>query len=84
MAAWPFSFLPLSVADPLFVAFTIGALTWAFSAPSVSRASLWVFASISLLWVVQASQWSAVLTAAALIPALSPLLICKPTLGLAL
>lgn len=84
IAAWPVSFLPLSVADPIFVAFSIGALTWAFSGPSASPASLWVFASVPLLYVVQASQWSALLTAAALIPALSPLLICKPTLGLAL
>ncbi len=31
IAAWPFSFLPLSVADPLFVALSIGALTWALT-----------------------------------------------------
>jgi hypothetical protein len=84
IAAWPMSFLPLTVADPLFVALGVGALTWALTGPFASPACLWVFASVSLLYVIQASQWSALLTAAALIPALSPLLICKPTLGLAL
>jgi hypothetical protein len=84
IAAWPVSFLPLRFADPLFVAIGSSALIWALTARHASAASLWVLASVSLLWAVQASQWSTLLTAAVLLPALSPFLICKPSLGLAL
>src|SRR5262249_36410888 len=78
--------LPLRWADSLFVALGFGALA-AVLARGDGRPSgtLWVFVSASALFVAQHSQWSMLMTAAPFLPAaLGFVLICKPTIGLAL
>ena len=84
LAAVPFSLLPLRLADPLFVAAGAGALAWALTRERLDNPRLLLFASAAYLFALQTSQWSPLLTAAALQPTLGFLLACKPTLAIAL
>ncbi len=80
----PFSYLPMRWTDAIVAGLGIGVLTWAFLRTPAHRPGLWVLASAAGAHMVMSVQWSALLTAAALLPALGFLLACKPTLGAAL
>ncbi len=80
----PFSMLPLRVADPLFVSFGAGLLTWALTRKSLENPQLLVLLSLPFLDAIQASQWSPLLVGAVLTPFAGGLLVCKPTIGAAL
>jgi hypothetical protein len=86
LATLPLASLPLIVADAAFVGFGAFALAWVLMRESGGALTprLLVFASIPYAYVVQTSQWSPLLCAAAFVPAAGGLLLCKPTLGLAL
>lgn len=85
LATVPFAWLPLRAASAGFVGLGSGALAWTV-AGDARRASAgwWVFASACFIYVIRTAQWSPLLTAAALSPASGWLLVCKPSLGLAL
>ncbi len=80
----PFAWLPMAIVDPLFIGISTGLLAWALTRSQLQDPRLLVFLSLPFLVAFQASQWAPLLTAAALLPYGAPLLICKPTLGLAL
>ncbi len=80
----PFAFLQLRWADALFVGIGFGTLTWALTKKQLTNPQLLVIVSTAGICVMQTSQWSALLTAAALVPSLGWLLVCKPTVGFAL
>ena len=84
IAGLPFSWMPLPLADACFVAVGAWVLVWALTRGSVYSPTLWAFVSLSFLYVIQTSQWSTLITASVLLPALAPLWICKPTIGAAL
>ena len=79
----PFAWLPLRVADAAFAAVGAGALAWMISGAPERRPQFLVFTSFAFLIAASTAQWSPLMTAAALTPALGWLLACKPTLGLA-
>jgi hypothetical protein len=80
----PLAYLPMRWTDTIVVGVGIGALTWALLRTPAHHAGLWVLASASAAHVVMTAQWSALLTAAALVPWLGVLLVAKPSLGAAL
>jgi hypothetical protein len=80
----PIASLPLRWVDPLFVAAGFGLYTWAVTRWSVRAPALIALASLPALMTLQTSQWSLLVTGAALVPALGFLLVAKPTIGLAL
>jgi hypothetical protein len=81
----PFSVLPIRWADTLFVTLSAGLLAWALTAPGRPRAQLAVFGSFAFLLNAELAQWSAFITAAALLPPWGGLLLaCKPTTAAAL
>ncbi len=86
LVALPFAALPLRWADSLFVATGFGALAFVLTRDRWKRAGPpWVFASIAAVFVAQHSQWSMLMTAAPFVPAaLGFVLVCKPSIGLAL
>ena len=86
LVALPFAALPLRWADTLFVALGFGALAFVLTRDQWRRPGPpWVFASIVAVFVAQHSQWSMLMTAAPFVPAaLGFVLVCKPTIGLAL
>ena len=86
LVASPFAALPLRWADTLFVALGFGALAFVLTRDRWRRPGPpWVFASIASVFVAQHSQWSMLMTAAPFVPAaLGFVLVCKPTIGLAL
>jgi hypothetical protein len=79
----PFAWLPLWLADATFAAVGAGVLAWTISGARERRAQFLVFVSFAFVVAAATAQWSLLLTAAALTPALGWLLACKPTLGLA-
>lgn len=81
LVAVPFSFLTLRAADAAFVGLSSGALAWSLTRTRIANPQLLVFASLSFTNAVLTSEWSPVLVAAALTPALGALLAVKPTIG---
>ncbi len=84
LVAVPFSFVPLRVADAAFVGLSAAALAWSLTRERLGNPQLLVFASLSFTSAVLTSEWSPLLVAAALTPALGALLAAKPTIGLML
>ena len=84
VTALPLAPLPANVADAVFMAFSSAALAWALTRKTVRNPQLLVFASAAFLTAIGNVQWSPLMTAAGLLPALGFLLACKPTIGLAL
>jgi hypothetical protein len=80
----PLGLLPLRWADPLFVGLGFGLFTWAVTARRLLTPALVALISLPALMALQTSQWSLLLTGAALMPACGWLLVAKPTVGLAL
>jgi hypothetical protein len=78
----PLAWLPSTVAGPLFVFMSCSLLAYV-----VTRTEWWplcMFLSGSMFLTVVAGQWSALLTAALYVPALSWLAVVKPNIGLAM
>jgi hypothetical protein len=85
LVALPFAALPLLWADTLFVAVGFWALAFVLTRDRWRRPGpLCVFASASVVFIAQHSQWSLLVTAAVFMPSLGFVLACKPTIGLAL
>jgi hypothetical protein len=84
LAAVPLALWPIRLADPVFVGASAGALAWALTRERLNNPQLFLFVSAAYLFALQTSQWSPIMIAAILLPALSPLLACKPHLALAL
>jgi hypothetical protein len=84
IALIPFALLPLTAGRALFVG--LSTLLWAWAL--LKRPCYWPALvgglSLAALFVIGEGQWSPLLMAAALIPALGWLLAIKPTIGLAL
>ena len=80
----PASVLPLFAANALFAGCGAAALAWSLTRTRLNNPRLLVFASFAYLHAAQASQWSPLLTAAALTPGLAFVLAAKPTIGAAL
>lgn len=80
----PLALLPMRWADAIFVGLGFGAFAWAVTAKRMVTPALVALVSLGGLMVLQTSQWSLLLTGAALLPGLGWLLIAKPTIGLAL
>jgi hypothetical protein len=80
----PLALLPLRWVDPLFVGLGFGLFTWAVTTKRLFPPALAGLVSIGAVMAMQTSQWSPLLTAAALTPGLGWLLIAKPTIGLPL
>lgn len=83
VVAVPFALIPLHVSEGIFVAVSVGLFVWAVTRERIASPVLWVLVSYAGLQFMQVAQWSALMTAAALIPALNWLLVIKPTIGLA-
>jgi len=83
LALVPLAWLPLSWTDPLFVALGFGLFAWAVTARRDTMPALVGLASLPGLMALQTSQWSPLITAAALLPSFGWVLIAKPTIGLA-
>lgn len=77
----PVAGLPMPVAGAALLAAAAGALAWALTAHGWWR--LWLLASPGFIMALKVGQWSPLLTAAALLPALGAFAAVKPTLGLA-
>ena len=80
----PIAWMPLSWVDPIFVGLGFGLFTWAVTAERLAPPALVALVSLPALMTLQTSQWSLLLTGAALVPSLGFLLVAKPTIGLAL
>ena len=80
----PIAPLPLRWIDPLFVAAGFGVYTWAVTRSNLRAPALIALVALPALMALQTSQWSLLVTGAALVPALGFLLVAKPTIGLAL
>jgi hypothetical protein len=83
LALVPLAWLPLSLTDPLFVALGFGLFAWVVTARRDTTPALVGLASLPGLMALQTSQWSPLMTAAALMPSFGWVLIAKPTIGLA-
>ena len=84
VTAMPLALLPMRWADVIFVGLGFAAFTWAVTAKRLVTPALVALVSLGALMTLQTSQWSLLLTGAALMPGLGWLLIAKPTIGLAL
>jgi len=84
VAVLPLAPLPANLADAVFIAFGSAALAWALTRKTTRNPQLLVFVSVAFLTAVGNVQWSPLITAASLLPALGFLLACKPTIALAL
>jgi len=80
----PLALLPLRWVDPIFVGLGFALFTWAITAEKRVTPSVVALVSLPALMTLQTSQWSLLLTGAALAPWLGVLLVAKPTIGLAL
>jgi hypothetical protein len=76
----PFAPLRPAIAGALFVAISSALLGWAVARDAPQR--LWLFASAPFAMAALLGQWSPILTAAALLPALQFALAAKPNIGL--
>lgn len=84
LMAVPLAALPANAADAAFMALSSAALAWALTRKTARNPQLLVFASVAFLTAIGNVQWSPLMTAAGLLPAIGFLLACKPTIGLAL
>jgi hypothetical protein len=80
----PLAPLPLRLVDPLFVGLGFGVFVWAVTRERLVPPALVSLVSVAAILTLKTSQWSLLLTGAALIPAWGFLLVAKPTIGLAL
>jgi hypothetical protein len=80
----PLALMPLRWADPIFVGLGFGLFTWAVTTRRIVTPALVALVSLGALMTLQTSQWSLLLTGAALVPGFGWLLVAKPTIGLAL
>ena len=83
VALWPLTLVPLRLAVPSFVGLCAALLAYAIA----RRGELWqllMFLSPAYWASVQSVQWSPALAAALLLPALLPLMLVKPQLGVVL
>jgi hypothetical protein len=80
----PLAWLPLRWVDPIFVGLGFGLFTYGVTMRRVVTPALIALVSLAALMTLQTSQWSLLLTGAALVPGFGWLLIAKPTIGLAL
>ena len=80
----PLAVLPLRWVDPIFVGLGFALFMWAITAENRLTPAVVALVSLPALMALQTSQWSLLLTGAALVPWLGVLLIAKPTIGLAL
>jgi hypothetical protein len=78
----PFTWIPKP--DAAFVALGAGLLAWALSQDRRFRYAWWGLITPAFIYAVRMTQWSPIVTAAALLPPLGFLLACKPTIGAAL
>lgn len=78
--SFPFAPLPPAVAGALFVGLSSAALGWAVSKDAPQR--LILFASAPFCMAALLGQWSPILTAAALMPALQFVATAKPNIGI--
>lgn len=83
VVALPFAVLPMIPATALFVGVSMGLLTYALLARGLHPALLGLASGAGLV-IVSVGQWSALMTASALMPSLGFLLAAKPTIGAAL
>jgi hypothetical protein len=79
----PFTVLPPWVADALFAGVGTGLLAWG-STREADAPRLVMFLSAPLLYALSLGQWSPLLVGATLVPWAGFVLVCKPTIGLAL
>jgi hypothetical protein len=84
LVAIPFALVPLWLANLLFSAIGGGLLAWALTKERLADPRLLVFLSLPFFLAGLKSQWSPLLTAAALLPGLGWAFACKPTVGLTL
>jgi hypothetical protein len=83
LVAMPVAWLPAPIAGAVFFGLSAAALSWALLADGgIWR--LWMLASVPFAMSLALVQWAPLLIAGALLPALAWVLVCKPTLGLAL
>jgi len=80
----PLALAPLRWADPIFVGLGVALFTWAITRGRRVTPAIVALVSVPALMALQTSQWSLLLTGAALLPWLGFLLAAKPTIGLAL
>jgi hypothetical protein len=80
----PLALVPLRWADSIFVGVGFAVFTYAITARGIVTPALAPLVSLGALMTLQTSQWSLLLTGAALAPGLGWLLVAKPTIGLAL
>jgi hypothetical protein len=80
----PLALMPLRWADPIFVGLGFGLFTWAVTTRRIVTPALVALVSLGALMTLQTSQWSLLLTGAALVPGFGWLLVAKPTIGFAL
>ncbi|MDF1501887.1 hypothetical protein [Roseisolibacter sp. H3M3-2] len=81
VAVAPFAVLPLEWARSLFVGASATALAWAVTRDGWWRLTL--FVSVPVLHAMVSAQWSLLVAAAFLLPALGGVAAIKPTVGLA-
>lgn len=80
---WPFRLVPLKLVVPLFVGLCTFCLAWGV----LRNGQPWqllIFLTPAYWSAVKSVQWSPLLTAALLVPALLPLAVVKPQLGIVL
>lgn len=82
LVAWPVSYLPVVAARATFFGLSTALLAFAITRDGFHRLPL--FASGAMLAAAGVVQWAPLVTAAALLPWLSALLVVKPNLGAAL
>ncbi|MEW5872279.1 MAG: hypothetical protein AB1894_23655 [Chloroflexota bacterium] len=82
LAALPFAGLPAYLAGALFFGLSSGLLAWALLQDGWQRLPL--FLSAPYVVAAATAQWTPLIVAAGLLPAMNWLLACKPNLGLAL
>jgi hypothetical protein len=82
LVAVPVAGLPAVAGAALFVSVSCGLLAWAWGRDGMWR--FWAFCSAPLVMTLAVGQWSPLLIAGALLPALGFALAFKPTIGLAL
>jgi hypothetical protein len=84
LALVPLALLPLRWVDPIFVGVGFGLFAYGITMRRLVTPALIALVSLAALMTLQTSQWSLLLTGAALVPGFGWLLIAKPTIGLAL
>jgi hypothetical protein len=82
VVALPFGLMSADVAAIVFMWVSVFALAFALTADGLYRMPL--FLSSAFVLAARRGQWSPVLTAAAMLPGLAWLYVCKPNIGIAL